>query len=107
MLPTSRGGRVWPVYVSSRPARSGRTPTLPPAPGQSPTAKPYKLTESDVPERRSQSLYADIIADFIAQGTESMQVTIEGMQPATLRAGLRRALNGKEADGVMLAQRWE
>ena len=70
-------------------------------------AKTYKLTESDVPERRTQSIYADIVADFIAQDTEYMQVTIEGMKPATLRAGLRRALKGKEADGVKLAQRGE
>ncbi len=60
-------------------------------------AKSYKLTESEIPERRTQSVYADVVADFIAQGTESMQVTIEGMKPATLRAGLRRALKGKEA----------
>jgi len=51
-------------------------------------AKSYKLTGSQIPERRSQSLYVDIVADFIAQGTESMQVTIENMKPATLRAGL-------------------
>ena len=71
-------------------------------------AKPYKLTESAVPERRTQSLYADIVSDFLAQqGTESMQVSIEGMEPATLRAGLRRALNGKEDDGVRMAQRGE
>jgi len=63
------------------------------------------LTEGDVPERRTQSLYADIVADFIAKGTESMQVTIEGMKPATLRAGMRRALKGRPADGVKLAQR--
>jgi hypothetical protein len=36
-----------------------------------------------------------------------MQVTIEGMKPATLRAGLRRALKGKENEGVELAQREE
>jgi hypothetical protein len=36
-----------------------------------------------------------------------MKVTIEGMKPATLRAGLRRALKGKEAEGVKLAQRGE
>ena len=68
-------------------------------------AKSYKLTPSDIPERRTQSLYADIVADFIAQGAESMQVTIDGMKPATLRAGLRRALKGNE--GVRLAQRGE
>ena len=39
--------------------------------------------------------------------TESMQITIEGMKPATLRAGLRRALKGKEAEGVKLGQRGE
>ena len=57
------------------------------------------------PERRSQSAYADIIADLIAQGAESVQVTIEGMKPATLRAGLRRAL--KSNDDVKLVQRGE
>lgn len=44
-------------------------------------AKPYKLSESEIPTRRTNSLYADIVADFIAQGTASMQVTIEGMKP--------------------------
>ena len=68
-------------------------------------AKTYELTVSDAPARSTQSLYADIVADFIAQGTQSMQITIEGMKPATLRAGLRRALKGKE--GVRLAQRGE
>lgn len=61
--------------------------------------------ESPVPVCRTQSLYADIIADFMAQETEFMQVTIEGMKPATLRAGLRRALKGNEE--VKLAQRGE
>ena len=67
--------------------------------------KSYKLTESQIPERRTASLYADIIADFTAQEAESMQVMIEGMKPATLRAGLRRALRGNE--GVKLAQKGE
>ena len=67
--------------------------------------KAYKLTASDVPERRTQSLYADIIVDFLVQGTESMQIAIEGMKPATLRAGLRRALKGNE--DVKMAQRGE
>ena len=34
-----------------------------------------------------------------------MQVSMEGMKPAILRAGLRRALRGNE--GVKLAQRGE
>jgi len=59
------------------------------------------------PERRTQSVYADIVADFLAQGTESMRVHIDGMKPATLRAGLRRALKGKEGEGVRLTQRGE
>jgi hypothetical protein len=70
-----------------------------------PMAKSYKLIESQIPERRSQSVYGDIIADFLAQGAESMQITIEGMKPATLRAGLRRALKGNEQ--VKMAQRGE
>jgi len=48
-------------------------------------------------------VYSDIVADFIAQGAESMQVNIEGIKPATLRAGLRRALKGNEE--VKMAQR--
>ena len=68
-------------------------------------ARSYKLTESQIPERRTLSLYADIVADFISQGSESMKITIEGMKPATLRAGLRRALKGNEE--VKMAQRGE
>ena len=50
---------------------------------------------------RPQSLYADIITDFITLGAESTQVTIEGMKPATLRAGLRRAQrNRRREDGA-------
>ena len=40
------------------------------------------------------SVYADIVLDFIAKDVESTHVTIEGMKPATPRAGLRRALKG-------------
>jgi len=54
---------------------------------------------------RSDALRSDIVADFIAQSAESTQVTIEGMKPATLRAGLRRALKGNEE--VKMAQRGE
>ena len=43
--------------------------------------------------------------DFVAQGVESMQVTIKRMKAATLRAGLRRALKGN--DDVKMAQRGE
>jgi hypothetical protein len=68
-------------------------------------AKSYKLTESQVPERRTQSFYGDIVADFLVKGMESMQVTVEGMKPSTLRAGLRRAL--KDNVEVTLAQRGE
>ena len=67
--------------------------------------KTYKLTASDVPARTTACLYADIVADFIAQDTESMQVAIESMKPATLRAGLRRTLKGNET--VKMAQRGE
>jgi len=62
------------------------------------------LTPSQIRGRRSQSLYADIIADFVTQGAESMQVTVDA-KPATLRAGLRRALKGNE--DVKMAQRGE
>jgi hypothetical protein len=70
-------------------------------------AKAYKLTESEVPERRTQNVYTNIVADFSAQGPEPMQITTAGLKPATLRPGLRRAVKGKEAQGVRLAQRGE
>jgi len=68
-------------------------------------AKSYKLTESEIPERQTQSLYSDIIAEFITKGAQTMKVTPEGLKVATLRAGLRRALKGNEE--VKLAQRGE
>ena len=67
-------------------------------------AKIYELTESNVAERHTTSVHAGIVVDFLAQGTESMKITIEGMKPATLRAALRQALKGREAEGVKLAQ---
>ena len=70
-------------------------------------AKSYKLTESDVPARRTNSLYADIISDFLAQDAESMEVHLEGVKPATLRSGLRTAIKGREGQDVKLAQRGE
>jgi hypothetical protein len=70
-------------------------------------AKPYRLGESEIPARRTSSPYADIIADLIAQSSESMKVAIEGMKPTTLRAGLRRTLKGKEDEDVKTAQRGE
>ncbi|MBN1320393.1 MAG: hypothetical protein JXA87_06060 [Thermoleophilia bacterium] len=69
-------------------------------------AKTYKFTPAELPPlHRGRGVYDEIIADFIAQGAESMQVSIEGMKPATLRAGLRRALKGNE--DVKMAQRGE
>lgn len=64
--------------------------------GGPPVGKSYKLNESQIPERRSQSVYSDIIADFVAQGVDTVRVDIEGMKSATLRAGLRRALRSRE-----------
>ena len=54
---------------------------------------------------RCQGSRSSLIVDFIAQGAESMQVSIDGMKPATLRDGLRRALKGNEE--VKMAQRGE
>ncbi len=69
-------------------------------------AKTYKFTPAELPPlRRGKGVYAEIVADFVAQGTDTTQVTIEGMKPATLRAGLRRALKGNE--DVKMAQRGE
>jgi hypothetical protein len=42
-------------------------------------AKSYKFTPADVPQlRRGQRVLEEIVADFMAQGTESMLVTVEG-----------------------------
>ena len=69
-------------------------------------AKAYTFTPTDVPPlHRGKGPYADIVADFLAQGAESMQIIIENMKPATLRAGLRRAL--RDNGDVRLAQRGE
>ena len=70
-------------------------------------AKPYKFTPSDVPARRTNSLYADIVSDFLAQDAESMEVSLDGVKPATLRSGLRTALKSCEGQGVRLVQRGE
>jgi len=70
-------------------------------------AKPYKFTPSDVPARRTNSLYAEIVSDFLAQGAESMEVSLEGVKPETLRAGLRTAIKSREEQDVRLVQRGE
>jgi hypothetical protein len=70
-------------------------------------AKPYNLSEREIPSRQANILYADVVADFVAQGAESMQVTIEGVKPATLRPGLRAALKNREGQDVKLVQRGE
>ena len=44
-------------------------------------------------------------AGICTQGADTLQVSIEGMKPATLRAGLRRAL--KDNEDVKMAQRGE
>ena len=56
---------------------------------------------------RPVSLYPDIVSEFIAEGAESMQVTMEGRKPATLQFGQPRALKGKEGEGTKLTQRAE
>jgi hypothetical protein len=67
-------------------------------------AKSYEFTPVDVPPLRpGKGIYSEIIADFIAQGAESMQVSVEGMKSAALRAGPRRALKSNE--DVKLTQR--
>ena len=51
----------------SRPWWSTLRPTTPER-KEPPLAKACKLTESQIPECRTQSLCADVIADFTAQG---------------------------------------
>jgi hypothetical protein len=70
-------------------------------------AKPYKFTPSDIPARRTNSLYADVVSDFLAQGAESMEVQMENVKPETLRAGLRAAIKGRAEHDVRLVQRAE
>ncbi len=42
-----------------------------------PMPKLYTFTPSEIPNRRTQSMYSDIVADFIAQGAESMEISLE------------------------------
>lgn len=67
----------------------------------------YNLTASDVPGRRTRSLYTDILQEFHASGEGSVLVEIEDKKPQTLRAGLRRAIKSQAAQDVRQAQRGE
>jgi len=55
-------------------------------------ADTYKLTASDVPGRRTHSIYADILREFVENGEASMLVQVEDKKPQTVRAGLRTAI---------------
>jgi len=71
-------------------------------------AKTYKFTPAEVPPRcHGKGIYDEIVADFIAQSTETVQVTIEGMKESTLRAGLRTAIKGRGEQDVKVMQRGE
>jgi len=65
----------------------------------------HELSERTIPGRGSQSLYAEIVARFMAQDARSVEVSVESVKTLTLRAGLRRAL--EVVEGVRLVQRGE
>lgn len=66
----------------------------------------YKFTPAEVPPRsKGTGVYAEIVADFMAQGAESMRVELDGVKPTTLRSGLRSAIKSEGADQVRLVQR--
>ncbi len=67
--------------------------------------KAFELTDADVPGRRTHSLYAEILTDFLAKGGASMLVRVEDAKPETLRAGLRKAIKDSPAQDVRLVQR--
>ncbi len=71
-------------------------------------AKTFKFIPADIPpSRRGGSVYSEIVAEFLAQGAKSMQVQLDGVKPATLRAGLRTAIKNGAAKDVQLVQRGE
>lgn len=71
------------------------------------TAKPYKLVPAEVPPRRGRrgSLYADIIADFLASGEAAVLVEAPGRKPQALALGLRKA--AEAAGGARVVARGE
>ncbi len=63
-------------------------------------AKSYNLTEIQIPERRSQSLYADIISDFIVQGA-AIEDLLGGLALLVKLPVLLRVLVGRVEDGML------
>ena len=58
------------------------------------TAKPYRLVPAEVPRQagRRGSLYAEIVAEFVASGVESALVEMPGRKANSLNGGLRKAV---------------
>lgn len=69
------------------------------------TAKSYKLIPAEVPPRRGRrgSVYADMIAEFVASGETSVLVEAPGRKPPALALGLRKA--AAAAGGVRVTSR--
>ena len=67
----------------------------------------FTMSLATIRPSRSTSVYVEIVNDFIAHKAESMQVAVEGVKPATLRAGLRTAIKRMVADEVRIVQRGE
>ena len=70
-------------------------------------ADTYKLTARDMPGRRTHSIYADILREFVENGEASMLVQVEDKKPQTVRAGLRTAIKQEGSVEVRLVQRGE
>jgi hypothetical protein len=76
-----------PLPVERRPDRL-EVPSMPR------TAKPYRLVPAEVPKQagRRGSVYAEIVAEFVASGVESALVEMSGRKANSLNVGLRKAV---------------
>lgn len=60
----------------------------------------HRLVPSELPQRRSNSFYAEIIREFREGDTESVLVAETGRKPLTLWQGLRKTLQGEGIEDV-------
>lgn len=63
-------------------------------------AKPYKLVPAEVPSLagRGATVYADVVADFLASDLESAMIDMPGRKSQALTLGLRKAAAASGAD---------
>ena len=70
------------------------------------SAKEYRLVPAAVPPRRGGGggMYAQVIADFVESGIESVLVEMPGRKPEALALGLRKAAEAQPG-GVKVVSR--